>query len=57
MAGTVGLVKPTFRRQAKAALAMDELPTRTDGSLRREFPGLERTAVSTVVSARSTRLA
>ena len=55
MAGTVGLVRPTFRRQAKAALAMDELPTRTDSNLRREFPGLERTAVSSVVGARSTR--
>jgi uncharacterized protein YbjT (DUF2867 family) len=49
MANTVGVVKPSLRRQVKAALAMDELPTRTDLSLRREFPELPRTAVSAVV--------
>lgn len=48
-ANTVGLVRPSIRRQVRAALAMDELPTRTDDELRREFPGLDRTPVSAVV--------
>ena len=50
VANTVGVVKPGIRRQIKAALAVDELPTRTDHSLRREFPALSRTAVSAVVA-------
>lgn len=50
VANTVGVVKPTIRRQVKAALAVDELPTRTDHSLRQEFPGLNRTAVSAVIA-------
>jgi NADH dehydrogenase len=50
VAGTVGVVKPAIRRQVKAALALDGLPTRTDHSLRHEFPGLTRTAVSAVIA-------
>lgn len=50
VANTVGVVKPTIRRQVRAELAMDELPTRTDHDLRSEFPGLDRTAVSAVVA-------
>jgi uncharacterized protein YbjT (DUF2867 family) len=50
VANTVGLVKSTVRRQVTAALAVDELPTRTDDDLRREFPGLARTPVSAVVA-------
>lgn len=49
-ANTIGVVKPGIRRQVKAALAVDELPTRNDDSLRREFPGLSRTPVSAVVA-------
>lgn len=50
MANTVGVVKPSIRRQVKAALAMDELPTRNDDSLRREFPQLHRKVVSAVIA-------
>ena len=50
VANTAGVVKPAIRRQVRAALAVDELPTRTDHSLRHEFPELARTAVSAVVA-------
>jgi uncharacterized protein YbjT (DUF2867 family) len=50
MAGTVGRVKPEMGRQARAALAMDELPTSSDAALRAEFPDLPRTPVSQVVA-------
>lgn len=49
MANTVGRVRPEMDRQARAALAMDEMPTREDAELRREFPELPRTPVSQVV--------
>jgi NADH dehydrogenase len=51
MADTVGLFKPAMALQARAALAMDELPTTSDTKLREEFPDLPRTPVSEVVSA------
>ena len=51
MANTVGLLKPEVSRQARAALAMDELPTTDDTTLRREFPDLPCTPVSHVVAA------
>ena len=50
VASTVGVVKPSIRRQVKAALAVDELPTRNDDSLRREFPGLNRRSVAAVIA-------
>jgi hypothetical protein len=50
VASSVGVVKPSIRRQVKAALAVDELPTRTHDSLSREFPGLNRTAVTAVIA-------
>lgn len=50
LANTVGVVKPSVRRQVRAALAVDELPTSTDHRLRQEIPGLDRTAVSSVVA-------
>jgi uncharacterized protein YbjT (DUF2867 family) len=51
MANTVGRVKPTMGRQARAALAMDTLPTAGDDALRAEFPDLPCTPVDSVVSA------
>lgn len=51
MASTVGLLKPGMALQARAALAMDELPTTSDTELRGEFPDLPRTPVSQVVAA------
>ncbi|GAA4407484.1 hypothetical protein GCM10023168_23580 [Fodinibacter luteus] len=51
MANTVGLLKPDMARQARAALAMDELPTTDDTELRTEFPELPRTPASRVVAA------
>jgi hypothetical protein len=51
MANTVGLLKPAMALQARAALAMDELPTTSDTELRDEFPDLPRTPVSEVVAA------
>ncbi len=51
MAITVGLLKPEMALQARAALAMDELPTTDDKELRDEFPDLPRTPVSQVVAA------
>lgn len=51
MANTVGLLKPEMALQARAALAMDELPTTNDSALRIEFPDLPCTPVSQVVAA------
>jgi NADH dehydrogenase len=51
MANTVGLLKPEMALQARAALAMDELPTTNDTALRNEFPDLPCTPVSQVVAA------
>jgi NADH dehydrogenase len=51
MANTVGLLKPEMALQARAALAMDELPTTSDTELRNEFPDLPCTPVSRVVEA------
>jgi NADH dehydrogenase len=51
MANTVGLLKPGMALQARAALAMDELPTTNDTALRNEFPDLPCTPVSQVVAA------
>ena len=51
MAKTVGLLKPGMALQARAALAMDELPTTNDTVLRNEFPDLPCTPVSQVVAA------
>ena len=51
MANTVGLLKPEMALQARAALAMDELPTTNDTALRNEFPDLPCTPVSDVVAA------
>jgi NADH dehydrogenase len=50
MALTVGVLKPSLGRQARAGLAMDRLPTRLDDALRSELPELPCTAVSDVVS-------
>jgi NADH dehydrogenase len=50
MANTVGLLRPALALQARAALAMDELPTTDDSELRTEFPGLPCTPVSAVVA-------
>ena len=51
MANTVGLFKPGMALQARAALAMDELPTTSDTELRAEFADLPCTPVSQVVAA------
>jgi uncharacterized protein YbjT (DUF2867 family) len=51
MANTVGRLKPQLGRQARAALAMDELPTSDDTALRAEFPDLPCTPLSEVVAA------
>ena len=51
MANAVGLLKPALALQARAALAMDELPTTSDEDLRTEFPDLPCTPVSAVVAA------
>jgi uncharacterized protein YbjT (DUF2867 family) len=51
MANTVGRLKPGMGLQARAALAMDDLPTSRDAELREEFPDLPRTPVSQVVAA------
>jgi NADH dehydrogenase len=51
MANTVGRLKPGMGLQARAALAMDELPTTDDAALRTEFPDLPCTPVSQVVAA------
>jgi uncharacterized protein YbjT (DUF2867 family) len=56
MASTVGLARPQIRRQARAALAMDELPTARDDALRADFPEVPRTPVADVVVERMTRL-
>jgi NADH dehydrogenase len=46
MANTVGRLKPAMGRQARAALAMDTLPTSHDTGLREEFKELPCTPVS-----------
>lgn len=51
VAGTVGRVRPTMRRQARASLAMDVLPTSDGAATRAEFPDLPSTPVSAVVEA------
>lgn len=51
MANTVGRFKPQMGRQARAALAMDELPTSDDAALRAEFPDLPCTPLTQVVAA------
>lgn len=51
MANTVGRLKPGMALQARAALAMDELPTTHDEELREECPDLPCTPVSEVVAA------
>ena len=51
MANTVGRLKAGRGIQARAALAMDKLPTSGDAALRTEFPDLPCTPVSRVVSA------
>ena len=51
MANTVGLLKPEMALQARAALAMDEVPTTHDTELRDEFPDLPCTPVSDVVAS------
>lgn len=51
MATTVGRVKPVLSRQARAALAMDTMPTAHDEHLRAEFPDLPCTPVSVALSA------
>ena len=50
MANTIGRVRPALGRQARAALAMDNLPTRHDDALRAEFPNLPRTPISQAIS-------
>ena len=49
MSRTVGLVLPAMGRQARAALAMDVLPTSHDAASRALFPDLPRTAVTDVL--------
>ncbi len=51
MANTVGRLKPPLALKARAALAMDELPTTDDRELRIEFPDLPSTPVSAVAAA------
>ena len=51
MANTVGRIKPELGRQARAALAMDTLPTSRGATLRRELPDLPCTPVSQVIAA------
>ena len=51
MANTVGLLKPEMALQARAALAMDEVPTTHDTELRDEFRDLPCTPVSDVVAS------
>lgn len=46
MANTVGRLKPAMGRQARAALAMDTLPTSRDTGLREELRDLPCTPVS-----------
>ncbi|HEU4513528.1 MAG TPA: SDR family oxidoreductase [Nocardioidaceae bacterium] len=50
MAGTVGRFKPETARQARAALAMDELPAAEDSATRARFPDLPRRPVSEVIA-------
>lgn len=51
IANTVGRLKPQMALQARAALAMDKLPTTHDAALRIEFPDLPCTPVSQIVAA------
>ena len=51
MANTVGLLKPEMALQARAALAMDEVPATHDTDLRDEFQDLPCTPVSHVVAS------
>lgn len=51
MAGTVGRFNPAMGRQARAALAMDIVPTNDDAATRAEFPDLPSTPISAVVEA------
>ena len=51
MANTVGLLKPEMALQARAALAMDEVPATHDTELRDEFQDLPCTPVSHVVAS------
>lgn len=55
MAGTVGRLKPELARQARAALAMDELPPAEDSTTRARFPDLPRRPVSEVVAEMALR--
>jgi len=50
VAATLGLVHPEIGRKARAALAMDLLPTARDAATRDEFPDLPCTPVSDVVA-------
>lgn len=50
LAATAGRISPAMGRRARAALAMDTLPTAHDDVLRAEFPELPRTAVSEVLA-------
>lgn len=50
MANTLGRARPALGRQARAALAMDNMPTHHDNALRTEFPDLPRTPVSQVIT-------
>lgn len=50
MAGTVGRLRPDLGRQARAALAMDDLPLSDDTATRERFPDLPHRAVSEVIA-------
>ena len=50
MSGTVGRLRPDLGRQARAALAMDELPLPDDSATRERFPDLPRRPVSEVIA-------
>lgn len=50
MANTVGRMKPEMGRQARAALAMDVMPTSNDAATRAEFPDLPRTPVAAALA-------
>jgi NADH dehydrogenase len=53
IAHTVGPVNPQLARQARAALAIENLPTAHDETLRTEFPDLPHTPVSQVIEESS----
>ncbi|WP_328989015.1 SDR family oxidoreductase [Kribbella sp. NBC_01245] len=50
MANTVGRLRPEMDRQARASLAMDNMPTHRSDVLRAEFPDLPCTPVSAVIA-------